>query len=92
MTFCDQLRHLATLSKEAGRVSGLRLKGTFDGLIGVLGPSIVDLLVYNLERQGIALGRGEYYSLDQVQQVFEATFGEGRSSLLMEKLRRELDI
>lgn len=77
--------------KNAGRISSLRLKEAFESLHKVLGRSIVDLLIYDLERQGIALGREEYYSLDQVRQVFEATFGEDGASLLMEKLRKELD-
>jgi hypothetical protein len=77
--------------KNAGRVSSLRLKEAFESLHKVLGRSIVDLLIYDLERQGIALGNEEYYSLDEVRQVFEATFGEDGASLLMEKLRKALD-
>lgn len=77
--------------KNAGRISSLKLKEAFESLQRVLGRSIVDLLIYDLERQGIALGRDEYYSLDQVRQVFEATFGEDGAFLLTEKLRKELD-
>jgi len=79
-------------SKNSTRVSGLRLKEAFDSLSKVLGRSIVDLLVYDLERQGIALGgKDEYYTLDQIRQVFEGTFGDDGTSLLMEKLRKELE-
>lgn len=77
--------------KNAGRISSLKLKEAFESLQRVLGRSIVDLLIYDLERQGIALGQDEYYSLDQVRQVFEATFGEDGAFLLTEKLRKELD-
>lgn len=72
-------------------MSGLKLKEAFESLSKVLGRSIVDLLVYDLERQGIALGKEEYYSLEQIRQVFEATFGEDGASLLVEKLRKELE-
>lgn len=78
-------------SRNSGRVSGLKLKEAFESLSKVLGRSIVDLLVYDLERQGIALGKEEYYSLEQIRQVFEATFGEDGASLLVEKLRKELE-
>ena len=68
------------------------LRQAFDSLSKVLGRSIVDLIVYDLERQGIALGdKDEYYTLDQIRQVFEGTFGDDGTSLLMEKLRKELE-
>ena len=70
----------------------MRLRQAFESLSKVLGRSIVDLLIYDLERQGIALGsKDEYYTLDQIRQVFESTFGEDGSSLLMEKIRKELE-
>lgn len=79
-------------SRNSSRVSGLRLKEAFDSLSKVLGRSIVDLLVYDLERQGIALGnKDEYYTLDQIRQVFQGTFGDDGTSLLIEKLRKELE-
>lgn len=62
-----------------------------ESLQKVLGRSIVDLLIYDLESQGIALGTDEYYTLDRIRQVFEATFGEDGASLLVEKLRKELE-
>ncbi len=76
--------------KNAGRVSGQRLRQAFEGLSKILGRSIVDLLVYDLERQGITFSQDEYYTLEHVQQVFEMTFGEDSASLLVEKLRKEL--
>ena len=76
--------------KNTGRISSLRLKQAFGSLSKVLGRSIVDLLIYDLEMQGIALGQDESYTLDQIRQVFEATFGEDGASFLVDKLRREL--
>ncbi|NWG38111.1 hypothetical protein [Nitrososphaera sp.] len=79
-------------ARNSSRISGLRLKEAFESLSKILGQSIVDLLVYDLERQGIALGaKDEYYTLDQIRQVFEGTFGEDGTSLLMKKLREELE-
>ncbi len=74
----------------ANKISGLKLKQAFESLSKALGRSITDLLVYDLERQGIVLDKDEYYSLEQIRQVFEATFGEDGASLLVEKLRKEL--
>jgi hypothetical protein len=81
---------LANNSNNASRISGLRLRQAFESLRKVLGRSIVDLLIYDLEKQGIALDKEEYYTLDQIRQVFEVTFGEDGASLLAEKLRKEL--
>lgn len=79
-------------SKYSTRVCGTRLRQAFDRLSNVLGRSIVDLLVYDLERQGIVFGQDEYYTLEQIRQVFKMTFGEDGTSLLVEKLRKELDL
>jgi hypothetical protein len=67
------------------------LKQALESLTKILGQSIVDLLIYDLERQGMRLGEDGYYTLDQIRQVFGETFGEDGASLLAERLRKELE-
>jgi hypothetical protein len=67
------------------------LKQALESLTKILGQSIVDLLIYDLERQGMRLDKDGYYTLDQIRQVFGETFGEDGASLLVERLRKELE-
>jgi hypothetical protein len=67
------------------------LKQALERLTKILGQSIVELLVYDLERQGMRLDKEGYYTLDQIRQVFGETFGEDGASLLTERLRKELE-
>jgi hypothetical protein len=46
-------------SNNANKISALRLRQVFDNLSKALGRSITDLLVYDLERQGIAPDKDE---------------------------------
>jgi len=57
---------LPTSVKNAVRVSSLHLRRTFENLKAP-GRSIVDLLIYDLERQGIALGQDESHTLEQIR-------------------------
>ena len=77
--------------KNASRVSGLHLKQAIENLSKILGRSIVDLLIYDLEKQGITFGHDESYNLESIGELFRLTFGKDGSSLLMDKLRKELE-
>ncbi|WP_331001726.1 hypothetical protein [Nitrososphaera sp.] len=57
---------MPTSVKNAVRVSSLHLRRTFENLKAP-GRSIVDLLIYDLERQGIALGQDESHTLERIR-------------------------
>lgn len=58
----------------------------------VLGRSMVDMLVLDLEKQGIVLHGDEKYSVKRVGGALVATFGPEGGMLLAEKLRKSLDL
>lgn len=61
------------------------------GLDRILGRSMVDLLILDLERQGITLEGDAKYPMKQVESALTSTFGSEGGVLLTEKLRKVLD-
>ena len=68
-----------------------RLLLALQGLNRILGPSMVEMLIVDLERQGITLHGDEKYPMKQIERALAATFGPEGGMLLAEKLRRALD-
>lgn len=62
------------------------------GLNRVLGRSMVEMLIMDLERQGITLHGDEKYPMKQIERVLASTFGPEGGTLLAEKLRKALDL
>lgn len=62
------------------------------GLNRILGHSMVDMLIADLERQGITLHGDAKYPMNQIERALTATFGSEGGLLLAEKLRRSLDL
>lgn len=71
-------------------VTSIRLRQAIEGLYEVLGRAMVDLLVVDLERQGIILGNDSAYSMARVEQALVNTFGSEGGTLLAEKIRKSL--
>lgn len=59
--------------------------------LGILGPSSIEALFIDLERKGILLNDASLnYSLKQIEIAFIQAFGEDATSLLMERIKTEL--
>lgn len=52
---------------------------------------MVDLLISDLERQGIVLQGDAKYPMTQIESALTSTFGSEGGMLLTEKLRKVLD-
>lgn len=53
---------------------------------------MVEMLIIDLERQGIMLHGNERYPIKQVEHALVSTFGSEGGTLLAEKLRKALDL
>ena len=73
-------------------ISSPRLLLALQGLNRILGRSMVEMLIADLERQGIMLHGNEKYPMRQVECALTATFGSEGGMLLAEKLRKALDL
>lgn len=57
-----------------------------DGLRGLLGRSIVDLIIRDLQGHGISMDRDAHYSMGQIEEVLRRTFSPDGASLLAKRL------
>lgn len=80
---------LADHQKNAGGISGKDLQRAMNNLRKSLGPAIVDLIVLDLEKQGIAFAGGPYL-MKQVEDALKNTFGQEGGQLLADKVRKSL--
>ncbi|MEO9296044.1 MAG: hypothetical protein ABI347_10670 [Nitrososphaera sp.] len=78
--------------KNSEPISSPRLLLALQSLSRILGRSMVDMLIADLERQGITLHGDAKYPMKQVERALTATFGSEGGVLLAEKLRRSLDL
>ena len=78
--------------KNLDSISSPRLLLALQGLNRILGHSMVEMLILDLERQGIMLHGNERYSIKQVEHALVSTFGSEGGTLLAEKLRKALDL
>lgn len=76
--------------KNTGSVPGKDLGRAMNNLRKSLGPNVVDLLITDLQRQGITLAGGESYTLKQVDGALKKTFGQDGGELLMDMLGKAL--
>jgi hypothetical protein len=72
-------------------ISSIRLRRALEGLYGILGRSMVDLLIVDLERQDITLTGDAAYSMTKIEQALINTFGSEGGPLLAEKIRKSLE-
>ena len=78
--------------KDSDSISSPRLLLALQGLNRILGRSLVEMLITDLERQGIMLHGNEKYPIKQVEHALVSTFGSEGGRLLAEKLRKALDL
>ncbi|AIC16909.1 hypothetical protein NVIE_026400 [Nitrososphaera viennensis EN76] len=55
-----------------------------------LGTLVVDLLITDLQRQGITFAGGESYSVRQIEGALQKTFGQDGGELLMDMVSKSL--
>jgi hypothetical protein len=71
-------------------ISSVRLRKALESLYGVLGRSMVDLMMLDLERQGIILNGDSAYPVKKLEQALINTFGPEGGPLLMYKILKSL--
>ncbi len=76
--------------KNAGHIAGKELQRAMNNLRKSLGPAIVDLIVLDLEKQGIVFASGSY-SMKQLEDALKKTFGQEGGQLLADKVRKAID-
>lgn len=81
---------MAHTPKSTGHISGKDLQRAMNTLRKSLGPAIVDLILVDLEKQGISSGGGPY-SAKQLEDALKKTFGQEGGQLLINKVRKALD-
>ena len=81
---------MAHTSKNAGHISGKELQRAMNALRKSLGPAIVDLILVDLEKQGISSAGGPYPA-KQLEDALKKTFGQEGGQLLINKVRKALD-
>ncbi len=91
------LPRLAKQKKEAfatmanhDRIPGNVLKKAFDRF-DVLGISIRELLVEEIEQQGIVFDDKHFYKLDEIEQRLANIFGDDATQLLIERIKKTLN-
>jgi hypothetical protein len=72
-------------------ISGIRLHRALEGLYGILGRPMVDLLIVDLERQGITLTGDAAYSMTKIEQALINIFGSEGGPLLVDKILKSLE-
>ena len=77
--------------KNTGHVPGKDLQRAMNGLRKSLGTVIVDLIVLDLEKQGIALAGGSSYHMKQVEDALKKTFGQEGGQLRADNVRKALE-
>ena len=81
---------MAHTPKNTGHISGKELQRAMNNLRKSLGPAIVDLILIDLEKQGIS-SIGGPYSVKQLEDALKKTFGQEGGQLLINKVRKALD-
>ncbi|AIF82933.1 hypothetical protein NTE_00857 [Candidatus Nitrososphaera evergladensis SR1] len=76
--------------KNTGSIPGKDLGRAMNNLRKSLGPTVVDLLITDLQRQGITLAGGESYSIKQVEGALKKTFGQDGGELLTDMISKSL--
>lgn len=82
---------LAHPQKNHGHVPGKELQRAMNGLRKSLGTVIVDLIIMDLEKQGIALSGGSSYPMKQVEDALKKTFGQEGGQLLADNVHKALE-
>lgn len=62
-----------------------------NSLDGLLGRSIVDLIIRDLQTHGISMDRDARYSIGQIEEVLKRTFSQDGAALLAKKLQAVLE-
>jgi hypothetical protein len=81
---------LSDNQKNTGSVPDKDLGRAMNNLRKSLGPTVVGLLITDLQKQGITLAGGESYTLKQVEGAMKKTFGQDGGELLMGMLSKAL--
>jgi hypothetical protein len=81
---------LSNNQKNVGSVPGKDLYRAMNSLRKPLGSNAVDLLMTDLQRQGITFAGGEPCPVRRIDEALKKTFGEGGGELLMDMLDKAL--
>lgn len=57
----------------------------------LLGHSIVDLIIRDLQMHGISMDRDARYSIGQIEEVLKRTFSQDGAALLAKKLQAVIE-
>jgi hypothetical protein len=72
-------------------VLGTDLERAINNLRSSLGDKVVNLLMTDLESQGVILGGKERYNLKSVEMALKKTFGQDGGELLMDMISKSLN-
>jgi hypothetical protein len=89
-TFLVAFYDYSRILSKADSISGAELLQAMDDLRGLLGRSIVDLIIRDLQAHGISMDREARYSMGQIEEVLRRTFSQDGASLLAKRLQATL--